>query len=144
MTPDLHSLLRKHEGSVSSAYLDSEGYLTIGVGHLIDKRKNGSLPNHIIADLLDWDIDEKKSDLYHELPWAAQLDFVRECVLVDMAFNLGVDGLLQFKKFLVFVQAGNYKAAATEMLDSKWATQVGSRATRLSTMMETGLWPADL
>lgn len=144
MTPDLHALLKKHEGWIPYAYRDSLGYLTIGVGHLIDPEKGGRLPDSIIQALLEWDINEKKNELAHALPWIGQLDFVRECVLVDMAFNLGVDGLQKFKKFLVFVQSWNYKAAAAEMLDSTWATQVGMRATRLSKMMETGLWPAAL
>ena len=77
----------------------------------------------------------------------AKLDDVRQRVLLDMAFNLGVVGLLSFKRTLGVIEAGRYELAAAMMLDSKWAGQVGQRAERLSRMMATGkdpreLWPA--
>ena len=59
------------------------------------------------------------------------------------AFNLGPAGLLKFGRTLSAVEQGDYETAAVEMLDSRWAGQVGQRATRLSEMMLTGEWPAD-
>jgi lysozyme len=140
--PDLFALLKLHEGCVDHAYQDSLGFWTIGVGHLIDVRKGGSIPPHIIDGLLSWDVEEKKRGLFLRIPWAAKLDFTRQCVLVDMAFNLGVDGLMLFRNMLTHVQCGRYEAAAEAMLDSKWATQVKTRAVRLAKMMETGVWPS--
>jgi len=65
-------------------------------------------------------------------------DEIRQSVIVDMAFNLGVKGLLEFRNMLTAFENGDYNLAALEMLDSKWASQVGHRATRLAYMMKTG------
>ena len=140
----LRTLLTKHEGVVEHAYQDSLGYWTIGVGHLIDKRKGGKLPAPFIEALLDYDIMEKARPLYDKLPWMLRLDEVRQIVLLDMAFNLGVEGLLKWKNTLADVQHGRYKEAAQRMRGSLWARQVKSRAVRLCRMMETGEWPKDV
>lgn len=133
-------LIELHEGRVSHAYKDSLGYLTIGVGHLIDATKGGSLPDVFITALLQWDIQQKTAELEKALPWSALLDPVRHAALVDMAFNLGVAGLQNFIHFLAALKLGDYHTAADEMLKSKWATQVGSRALRLSQLIRTGSW----
>jgi len=137
----IRALLSLDEGRVAHVYQDSLGYWTIGVGHLVDRRKGGKLPEHIIDALLDWDIAEHKKELDAALPWAATLSEVRYAVLLDMAFNLGVSGLLGFKNTLASVKAGDYSAAASGMLKSKWATQVGVRADRLAKMMKEDVWP---
>jgi lysozyme len=137
------ALLSQHEGRVAHAYQDSLGYWTIGVGHLIDKRKGGKLPDEIIDMLLDYDMRAHWLELLKALPWIERLDDVRQGVLLDMAFNLGVDGLLAFKSTLRLVERGEYKLASKAMLVSLWARQVKSRAKRLSTMMETGQWSAE-
>jgi len=69
---------------------------------------------------------------------------VRQRVLLDMAFNLGISGLLKFKRTLKAIRAKQYEKAAEMMLDSRWATQVGQRAKRLSKMMATGHIPPEL
>lgn len=137
-------LLEQHEGRKACAYQDSLGYWTIGVGHLVDSRKNAGLPDPIIDAMLEYDIQEKADQLTSALPWVVSLDEVRHAVLLDMCFNLGIAGLLGFQHFLAAVKSGDYKTAAQQMLQSKWATQVKTRATRLSTMMDTGLWPAGI
>lgn len=130
--------LRRDEGVVSYAYQDHLGYWTIGVGRLIDKRKGGCLRDSEIDMLLSNDIDHFESQLINALPWYSKLDGVRQRVIVNMAFNLGIDGLLGFKNTLAMIERGDYAGAAKGMLNSKWAQQVGERAKRLSTMMETG------
>lgn len=136
----LRDQLIRDEGYKPSAYTDSLGYTTVGVGHLIDARKGGRLPDSIIQDLLDYDIRDTIGKLFVALPWISQLSTVRQSVLVNMAFNMGVDGLLEFKHMLEALQAGNYYESANQMLNSKWATQVGSRATRLAQQMQTDQW----
>jgi lysozyme len=126
---------------VAHCYADSLGYLTIGVGHLVDKRRGGKLPEHIIDALLDYDIDSHWHELVEALPWVKDLDEVRQHVMLDMAFNLGIPGLLTFRNTLRYIQEGNYVQAAANMLLSKWARQVKTRAVRLAKMMETGQWP---
>lgn len=138
----VRALLSLHEGRVPHAYKDSLGYLTIGVGHLIDERKGGRLPEAVIDQLLDYDIREHWDRLVKLCPWVERLDDVRQYVLLDMTFNLGsLEGWPIFRKQ---VQDGRYAAAAANMRSTKWAQQVKSRATRLSAMMETGEWPADV
>ena len=62
-------------------------------------------------------------------------------MVLDMAFNLGVRGLSKFRNALAAMEARDYATAAEEMMDSRWAQQVGGRAARLAVMMETGQWP---
>lgn len=130
--------LRRDEGVVPFAYQDHLGYWTIGVGRLIDKRKGGGLSDAEIDFLLSNDIDRFEKQVIDALPWYSRLDDVRQRVLVNMAFNLGIGGLLGFKNTLAMIERGDYAGAAKGMLNSKWATQVGERAKRLATMMETG------
>lgn len=130
--------LRRDEAVIPYAYPDSLGYLTIGVGRLIDKRKGGRLSDDEIDYLLSNDIKDKVADLDRQLPWWRTLTENRQRVLVNMAFNLGIDGLLQFRKMLIDIQNEDYVSAANEMKSSRWATQVGARATRLETMMTQG------
>lgn len=143
---NLRELIELHEGRVPHAYQDSLGYWTIGVGHLIDRRKGGKLPEWIIDLLLDLDIRAHERELLKHQPWVAGLDPVRRAVLVDMAFNLGLepfdnDGFKDWPITLKAIKEHRWEDAAEAMLDSKWATQVGARALRLADMMRTGQWP---
>jgi lysozyme len=130
--------LRRDEGVIDHAYQDSLGYWTIGVGRLIDKKKGGKLTDEEIDYLLMNDIKVCVADLDKSLPWWRSLTDARRRVLVNMRFNLGLGGLLSFTNTLKFIETGQYKKAATNMLSSKWAKQVGQRANRLAAMMENG------
>jgi len=88
--------------------------------------------------LLDNDVRRCEADLDRRLSWWRAIDAVRQRVLVNMCFNLGITGLLGFVNTLAMIKAGRYSDAATNMLKSKWAGQVGKRASRLSDMMRTG------
>lgn len=111
------------------------GHPTIGVGRALDVH---GLSDAEVTYLLGNDIDDCTSQVQKALPWWSKLDPIRQRVLVEMAFNMGVHNLLEFKNTLEFVRLGNYPAAASGMLESHWATQVGSRATRLADMMRKG------
>lgn len=130
--------LRRDEGVVPFAYQDHLGYWTIGVGRLIDKKKGGRLRDSEIDFMLSNDIDDFEKQLIDALPWYSKLDGVRQRVLVNMAFNIGIAGLLGFKNTLAMIERGDYAGAARGMLASKWAGQVGDRAKRLAIMMERG------
>lgn len=140
MKTELTKQLRRDEGEVLSAYTDHLGYLTIGVGRMIDKRKGGGITAEESAYLLSNDIDKRQAELLRRAPWMAQLDPARFGVMLNMAFQMGVDGLLGFKNTLAMVKAGDYAGAAAGMLHSKWATQTPARAQRLSTQMRLGVW----
>lgn len=143
--------LRRDEGEVLHVYRDHLGWLTVGVGHLVDARKGANpapfgvplkLGDPITAaqseQLLASDIADKAAELDKAIPWWRKLSDTRQRVLANMAFNLGTEGLLGFTNTLRMVQGGAYSAAAEAMLRSKWAMQVGDRAKRLSDMMAAG------
>ena len=146
-------MLRSEEGAIPTLYKDHLGYDTIGVGHLVDARRGGSLPdwakeelrkNGRLSDesidlLLLSDIKEKETQLNNALPWAKELDPVRYMCLLDMCFQMGIGGLLSFKNTLRFIQQGNYEQAAKNMLVSKWAKQTPNRAKRRADEMRTGI-----
>ncbi|MBC3931967.1 glycoside hydrolase family protein [Undibacterium curvum] len=137
--------LIRDEGMRASPYKDTKGILTVGVGHNLQAHP---LPGEAypmtdarIKAVLASDLKALFADLDTRLTWWRGLDEVRQRVIANMAFNLGVSGLLQFKNTLADAQRGDYIAAATGMRASLWAKQVGGRATRLSEAMQTGIMP---
>lgn len=130
--------LERHEGFRSSAYQDSKGYWTIGIGRLIDKKLKGGITKEEAYILLQNDLDRCAKELDQRLPWWKSLAPNRRYVLLNMCFNLGIDKLMGFKNTLAMIQAGNYKGAANGMLKSLWAKQVGDRAKELADQMEKG------
>jgi lysozyme len=127
--------LRLHEGERLKPYRCTAGKLTIGVGRNLEDR---GITAEESAYLLANDISREERELLRALPWVAKLDEVRQRVLLDMSFNMGLGTLLTFKRTLAAVHAGQYQQAAAMMLESRWAGQVGERAQRLSRMMATG------
>ena len=138
MPPLIESLLIRDEGFRRSAYHDSLGYLTIGIGKLIDARKGGGITFDEALYLLRNEIAGKETDLRSHLPWYAALDEVRQAVLLSMAFQLGVMGVLGFRNTLRAVEEGRYDDAAEGMLGSRWSQQTPLRAHRLASAMRTG------
>lgn len=132
--------IKKDEGCVLYAYRDTLGYLTIGYGRLIDKNKGGGISQSEAEQLLQNDIDHKLSELRNKLPWFDRLDDPRKGVLLNMAFQMGVSGLMGFRNTLAKIQAGDYENAASNMLKSKWASQTPNRAKRMAEQMRTGQW----
>jgi lysozyme len=141
MRAELTRQLKGDEDVRAQAYKDHLGFLTIGVGRLIDARKPGSglRPNEITF-LLNNDIDDRIDQLSRRLPWFETLDSARQGVLLNMSFQMGVEGLLGFKNTLKLVEQGNYESAAENMLKSLWAKQTPARAKRMSDQMKTGVW----
>ena len=133
--------LRLHEGERLKPYRCTAGKLTIGVGRNLEDR---GITAQEAAYLLSNDITSTQAALLKALPWVGTLDDVRQRVLIDMAFNMGLGTLLTFRRTLAAVQAGQYQQAAAMMLESRWAGQVGQRAKRLSQMMATGQDPREL
>lgn len=140
MNANLAQMLEKEEGRRRACYQDHLGYWTIGVGRLIDERRGGGLTDDEIDYLLANDIARKTAEIEAVLPWAKSLDEVRRAVLIAMAFQMGVTGMLQFKTALAHARLGDYKGAASSMLDSRWARQTPARAQRMAKQMETGQW----
>jgi len=127
--------LVRDEGLRLKPYRCTAGKLTIGVGRNLEDRG-------ITAEEADFlllnDVKRFSAELDERLPWWKGLDPVRRRVILNMAFNLGVDGLLAFKNTLAAVKAKDWSKASAGMLSSRWASQVGLRADRLAKMMRTG------
>jgi len=126
----------EHEGKRLDLYLDSEGIYTIGVGHNIQDK---GISEAVCDLMLEEDIEEAVNDA-DTFRWFGDLNAPRQAVIVDMVFNLGLTRFRGFKKTIQFLENQLYQSAAKEMLDSRWADQVGRRAIRLSEMMRTGEW----
>lgn len=148
----LRSELVRDEGLRLEAYKDVCGFLTIGVGRNLDSNPLSASEVSVIGHdcrklpitreqagiLLVNDILTASTALDKYLPWWKNLDEVRRRVLINMAFNLGISGLMGFKQTLSSIRSGDYVAAAGHMLQSTWANQVPDRADRLASMMRTG------
>ena len=136
----LRNELIRDEGLKLTAYKDSVGLWTIGVGHLLgDEQRMTEITTDEAHALLEWDIRIAQSRLA-PLISPAEFDALsdpRQRALINMAFNLG-HRLGQFKKFWMAFTAKDWTASGKEMMDSKWAVQVGTRAERLRDMIVTG------
>ena len=144
--------LKRHEGEKLRAYLCTAGHWTIACGYNLDAnplhlsnfeiaefKKNGI--TQLISDhLTNLMISQVEIDLSKKLKWFDDLDEPRQTVLVNMAYNMGVNGLLKFKDTLHLIEHGDYVGAAREMMVSKWAKQVHGRSTELSEQMKTGVY----
>ena len=137
---NLAEQLEAFEGRRGSAYFDTEGFATIGVGRLIDSRKGGGLSDDEIDLLLANDIREKTAQVMAACPWAEKLNAPRQAVLIGMCFQLGIGGLMNFAHTLMLTRNGQYTLAGEAMLDSKWAKQTPARAKRMAEQMRTGAW----
>ena len=144
-----------HEGLVLQVYQDTLGIDTIGIGRNLEDRgitdseleDMGITLDHVYefgiteADailLAENDVEIVEDELLRAHPCVDRLDAVRQLVLMDMAFNMGVPRLLKFKKMWAAVHDNDFATAAKEMLDSRWANQVKSRSTKLAHAMHTG------
>lgn len=137
---NLREQLIAEEGNIPYAYQDHLGFWTIGVGILIDKRKGGHLRPEEINFILDNRIALKGAEVDKALPWAKTLNEPRRAVLIGMAFQMGLDGLLDFTNTLKLIQAGKYTEAGKNMMLSLWAKQTPGRAQRMADQMATGEW----
>ncbi|MFA6125082.1 MAG: glycoside hydrolase family protein [Sphingomonas sp.] len=156
---DLCREIARDEGDRLRVYRCTEGKLSVGKGRNLDDvgisqeetRALGITVASIIKNgitqaqsdaLFANDIARSEADLDRRLPWWRTLDPVRQRVLLNMCFNMGigdgVSGLTGFRNTLELVRTGRYEAAAAAMAQSKWHRQVGARALRLEAMMKTG------
>ena len=126
------------EGCIDKIYLDHLGYPTFGIGHLIletdpehGQEVDTPVSKERIEECFEKDIQGVLTDLDRNLSWWVGLCDDHQRVLANMCFNLGINRLLKFKKFLGALQEHDFETAAIEMMDSRWATQVGPRSTRL-------------
>jgi hypothetical protein len=130
----LKTQLNIDEGRKKFVYTDTVGKLTVGVGRNISDR---AFSDDEIDLMLSNDINLIVGQLDKAVPWWRGLNDARQNVLVNMGF-MGIGKLLGFKNTLAAMHDGRYADAATGMLDSLWAKQVGDRAVRLAQVMRSG------
>lgn len=126
------------EGLVSHAYQDHLGFWTIGVGRLIDERRGGGITKEEAEYLLENDIGRVTIALRKKIKGFDLLSDTRQRALINMAFQLGVNGLMGFGRMLWAIERGDFDMAYVEALDSKWAHQTPKRAKRVSEMIKHG------
>ena len=120
------------EGFRSRPYRCTENHLTIGYGFAI---KDSELDEDICDMILERKVAKLVQRLEKNLPYLPSLPKDAQDVLIEMAYQMGVSGLLKFKKTLMYVESKDYKDASVEMLDSRWAKQTPNRAKKLSDIM---------
>ena len=111
------------------------GKLAIGVGRNLD---DVGITREEALTLLNNDIAKVRREVKRTFPWFARLNPVRQNVVLNMVFDLGLPRFRQFKKAIAAIRAKRWDEAAKQMLDSRWARQVGRRARELAAMMKSG------
>jgi lysozyme len=131
----LRGQLELDEGRRNRMYWDEIGKVwTIGVGHNLSSR---SISNRAVDTIFEDDLLETEKELVAGLPWVTDLAPARYGVLIDIAFNCGVAGLMGFHKMLAACQRGDWDDAAREIIDSELEK---NRAQRLARQMRSGVW----
>jgi lysozyme len=141
----LEQELRRDEGVRFSPYKDTKGIMTVGIGHNLQAKPlyniTYPLTDYQVSCIFQLDVKEVVDQLNQHLPWWEHLDEVRQRVLCNMCFNLGINTLLTFKNTLTAISLGNYEQATVGMRNSAWFKQVDNRAVRLANAMQTGVMP---
>ena len=135
---DLMEMLKEEEGFRSYAYADTEGYLTIGYGRMIDKRLGGGISVEEAQALLYNDVSIVFSDLRKIFDSWFHFTAQRQLALASARFNLGPTRFRGFKKMITAVIADDWDKAADELLDSKAAAQLPNRYNKLAGMLRRG------
>ncbi len=135
---DTAKLIERHEGRRATPYQDSKGIWSVGVGrNLTTSRFTDDEIDLMLASDVSTALEDAKALFVGAWPGLSE---TRRTALVDMAFNLGRGRLATFVKLRAAVARMDWAAAADEMLDSRWHTDVGHRADALAAMMRTGEW----
>lgn len=136
--------LKRHEGVKAHAYKDSLGILHIGCGRNIEdstEHRGIGLSDEEIDFMLANDIARTIQELSEEYRWFQELDEgARRDGIINMHFNLGRYRFAKFVKAIDHMESGNYDAAASEFLDSRWAKQVKGRSLEVTDMIKTNTY----
>ena len=135
-SPELLDRLKAFEGYRQFAYRCSLGHLTIGFGTMIEEGGHG-VPEYI-AELLLRDYLQTIDTRLRVHAWFTGLDEARQQCILEMAYQMGVEGVQGFSKMIAALQVGDYPRAAGEALDSLWAKQTPARARDVAQRLEGG------
>lgn len=127
---ELEKQLKEHEGFSGMPYNDSLGYATIGFGTKLPLSENEA------ELLMKYRLEKKRDELIKAMPFVCNLPDDKQKVLYEMSYQMGVRGVLLFKRMWSALKSGDFETASKEMLDSRWAVQTPSRAERLAKIMK--------
>lgn len=136
MMPQMLQMIKDQEGFSASPYTDTTGNLTIGYGTNL----TAGIDKNMATMLLSYKIGQNFPKL-NQLEWFKSLDPVRQSVIENMAYNMGVEGVMGFHMMIAAIEVGDWVGAASEMVNSIWYEQVGQRAVVLSEIMREGKFP---
>jgi lysozyme len=134
MSDKLENMLIRHEGLKLKPYKCTAGKLTIGIGRNIE---DNGITEAEARMMLRYDIEVARSPLL-KFRWFTELNQPRQDAIINLVFNLGLPRFLKFKKTIAHLQKHDYEGAATEMINSTWAKQVGERALELASIIVSG------
>ena len=134
----LQSIIIQHEGLKLKPYRDSVGKLTIGIGRNLD---DCGISDDEALMMLDHDLTNCEVELT-KYDWYVGLDDVRQGVMIELVFNVGISKALAFKNMISALSNHDYAGAANQLLDSAWATQVGlTRSNNMASRLLRGKYP---
>lgn len=148
MQETLTQRIARHEGFRSMPYIDTRGNWTVGYGHKLSLTDaKSTYPTGITQEqalvLLSADIDTATRLANGALPWLHLIDEVRQGIIVEMVYQLGIQGMLGFKNMLQAMQSDDWSAASDAMLDSEWHIQTPERCEELAALMISDDLPID-
>ena len=129
--------LKIHEGMKLKPYKCTAGKLTIGIGRNLE---DVGISEDEANMLLRHDIQEATGQLLHAFPWMGDFNDARISAMINFTFNVGIGTVKKFENTLAYMQSGEWDKAADEMMDSRWARQVGNRALEVTEQIRTGKW----
>ena len=129
--------LKRHEGMKLKPYTCTAGKLTIGIGRNLD---DVGISEDEAETLLRHDIIEATDQLLNAFPWMGALNDARASAMINFTFNVGIGTVKKFKQTMEYMKNCDYENAATALLDSRYAKQVGSRANEIAEQIRTGKW----
>ena len=139
MSEVLKKRIRDHEGFVPKPYLDSLGKATIGYGHLITDEDNFELDKEYSKDellqLFEKDFEKAQMGADQLVGHIQELHIEAKNIVTEMVFQLGTQGVRNFRNMISALEERNYSRASAEMLDSRWHAQTTNRCESLAKLM---------
>ena len=135
--------ISSNEGFRGFAYKDTLGNFTIGYGRKItpDQAEHDyrlGVSSAEAYSMLEDDVNKTIAACQDRFPWFEYLNDIRQEVVVEMAFQLGVYGVSLFQGMIRAIKNNDWALAADEMLNSAWHKQTPSRCESLANLMLNG------
>lgn len=138
MTPEGITKLKDHEGLRLKPYTDTVGKLTIGWGRNLT---DVGISHDEASSMFEYDIAKHTAEARRAFSWFDELDPVRQDVVVNLVFNMGIGSVRGFRLMIAAIERQDWQGAAYELFNSRWCHQVGkTRCEDLTRALEIGQW----